>query len=142
MRVARVAGFALPATGLQLGHGGGRRQASATGLQLSHAGGGRQLCVAGGKAFSCEGEMKFVGWIICPWKIDLGAIYAFGVSELNQCEDRVRHMEWKDRRGKQSPDGNILQFPISEVLYLYDTAKAPVGNIVMDNLVSKTSQGH
>jgi hypothetical protein len=64
----------MPATGLQFGRGGGRRQALATGLQLGHGGGVRQLCVAGGKAFCCGGNMKFVGWKIIPWIVDLGAI--------------------------------------------------------------------
>jgi hypothetical protein len=63
VRVAGVTGFALPATALQLGCGGERRQALATGLQLDHRGGGKQFCVTGGKTFSCGGKMKFIGWI-------------------------------------------------------------------------------
>jgi hypothetical protein len=67
---------------------------------------------------------------------------AFVVSKLTQREDWVQHTEWKDRQGRLSPNGNILQFPIRGVLYPFNTTRAPVGNIVVDNLVLKPGQGH
>jgi hypothetical protein len=101
----------MPATRLGLGHRGGRRHPLATGLQLGNGGGGKQLCIAGGKAFCCGGKMKFVWRKVIPWIVDLRAINAL-VSKFRWVEDRVQHMEWKDRQGEQGPNKNVLQFPV------------------------------
>ncbi len=63
------------------------------------------------------------------------------VSKLIQHDDWVQNLEWKDGQGKQSPDGNVMRFPVSQVLEPYNTARAPVGNIVVSNLVLKLGQG-
>jgi hypothetical protein len=66
--------------------------------------------------FFCTGEMELVGWIAAVFReIYLGAMNAVMVSKLNQGENRVRHTEWEGWKGEQSPNGNVLEFPICQV---------------------------
>ncbi len=86
--------------------------------------------------------MKFVGLIAAAFrKLDLGAIHAVVVNKLNQGENRVRHTKWEGRKGEQSPDGNVAEFPIHQVKYPYDTVWPPVGDIVFPNSSPKLGQG-
>jgi hypothetical protein len=58
--------------------------------------------------------MELVGWIATVFRvINKGAMYT--VVKLNQCERQVRHTEWEGRKGKQSSDGNVMEFPIRQV---------------------------
>jgi hypothetical protein len=62
-------------------------------------------------AFCGRLEMELVGWIAPVFRvIHKGATYT--VVKLNQRERWVRHMEWEGRKGKQSPDGNVSEFPV------------------------------
>jgi hypothetical protein len=76
--------------------------------------------------------MELVGWIATVFRIiDKRAMNAVVSSNLNQCENRVRHMEWEGRKGEQSPDGNASEFPVHKVEDSYDTVRPPAGNIVV-----------
>ncbi len=87
--------------------------------------------------------MELVGWIAAVFReIDLGAMNAVVSSKLNQCEYWVQHTEWEGWKGEQSPDGNILEFPVCQVKDLYNTVQLPVGDIVFPNLSPKLGQGH
>jgi hypothetical protein len=84
--------------------------------------------------------MKFKGRVIIPWIIDLRAITAL-VSKLRFKLELVKHTKSEDRQREQGPDRNIMQCPIHQVEYLYDTDRPPVGNIVYSNLLPKLGQG-
>jgi hypothetical protein len=67
-------------------------------------------------AFFCRGKIELVGWIHDDFReIDLGAMNAVVSSKLNQCKNRVQHTEREGRKGEQSPDGNVLEFPACQV---------------------------
>ena len=63
-------------------------------------------------------------------------------SMLNQGENQVQHTEWEGQKGEQSPDGNVLEFPVRPVEDPYDTVWPPVGDILFPNLSLKLGQGH
>jgi hypothetical protein len=84
--------------------------------------------------------MELIGWIAAVFRvINKGAMVT--AMKLNQCESRVRHMEWEGRKGKQSPDGNISEFAICQVKDSYDTVWPPVGNILVLYSSPKLGQG-
>ncbi len=108
-------------------------------LQLGHGGGRRQLCFAGGLDFCGGIEMELVGWIAAVFRvINKGASYT--VVKLNQCERRVQHTEWEGRKGKQSPDGIVSEFPVRQVENSYNTVWPPVGNIMVLYMSPKLGQ--
>jgi hypothetical protein len=85
--------------------------------------------------------MELVGLIAAVFRvINKGAMNT--VVKFSQCERRVQHMKWEGRKGKQSPGGNVLEFPTRQVEDSYNTALPPVGNIVFPYLSPKLSKGH
>jgi hypothetical protein len=84
--------------------------------------------------------MELVGWIAAVFRvINKGATYT--VVKSNQCERQVQHMEWEGRKGKQSPDGNVSEFPVRQVKDTYNTVWPPVGNILVLYSSPKLGQG-
>ncbi len=85
--------------------------------------------------------MELVGWIAAVFRvINKGATYT--VVKFNQCERQVQHMEWEGRKGKQSPDGSVSEFPVRQVEDSYNTVQPPVGNIVVLYSSPKLEKGH
>ncbi len=60
---------------------------------------------------------------------------------MNQCENQVQNTEWEGRKGEQSPDGNVLEFPVRRVEDLYNTVCPPVETIVVPYLSPKIGPG-
>ncbi len=50
-------------------------------------------------------------------------------------------MEWEGRKGKQSPDGIVSEFPVHQVEDSYDTVPPPVRKIVFCTCLQKLGQG-
>jgi hypothetical protein len=80
--------------------------------------------------------MELLGWIAAVFRV-INKRATYTVVKFNQCERRVRHMEWEGRKGKQSPDWSISEFLVCQVEDLYDTVPPPVGNIVFLHLSPK-----
>jgi hypothetical protein len=73
--------------------------------------------------------MDLVGWIAAVFRvINKGATKT--VVKFSQCMRWVRHTEWEGRKGKQSPDVNVSEFPVLQVEDSYDRVLPPIGNIV------------